>query len=254
MQDPVGNERRYAATVSGNSTRVRKKGLLRQYGADRSCLECVSTRGVQRMTPADIALALFTGCNSIRVIAYAPQIVRVARDSHGASAISYTTWILFATSHLSTVAYAIFVIDDWKMSIVFGANTFCCLLIIGLTATKRRQFRLKSAHPGTSTQGMTAMDGHWRKLCAKLEAWTPKFKRARVSCLGAWPSKAMDGSTHRPSSEIFVRSVVSTSSQTGAKWYDGLPVGHARSGTIASRPCAGRGESLHVGRKPNRRT
>lgn len=93
------------------------------------------------MTPAEIALALFAICNGVRVFAYVPQIIAVARDVGGASAISYTTWGLFAISHLSTVAYAVLVVDDWRMAAVFIANTLCCLLIVGLTVWKRALFR-----------------------------------------------------------------------------------------------------------------
>ena len=93
------------------------------------------------MTSAEIALAVFAICNSVRVFAYVPQIVAVARDQGGASAISYTTWGLFAVSHLSTVAYALLVVDDWRMAAVFIANTLCCLVIVGLTAWKRALFK-----------------------------------------------------------------------------------------------------------------
>jgi hypothetical protein len=93
------------------------------------------------MTPAEVALALFALCNSVRVFAYVPQIIAVARDTGGASAISYSTWGLFAVSHLSTVAYAVLVVDDWRMAAVFIANTICCLFIVGVTAWKRALFK-----------------------------------------------------------------------------------------------------------------
>ena len=93
------------------------------------------------VTPADIALVVFTACNMARVFAYLPQIVRISRDTQGATAISYTTWILFGLSHLSTVAYAVLVVDDWRMAAVFAANTGCCAIIVGLTAWKRAASR-----------------------------------------------------------------------------------------------------------------
>src|SRR5689334_6617723 len=40
------------------------------------------------MTVADITLAMFTICNSLRVLAYAPQIVKAATDRGGVEAIS----------------------------------------------------------------------------------------------------------------------------------------------------------------------
>jgi uncharacterized protein with PQ loop repeat len=92
------------------------------------------------ITPADAALIVFTACNTARVFAYLPQIVKIGRDAQGAAAISYTTWTLFGVSHLSTVAYAILVVDDWRMAAVFAANTLCCALIVSLTAWKRLEY------------------------------------------------------------------------------------------------------------------
>ena len=93
------------------------------------------------VAPADIALVVFTACNTARVFAYLPQIAKIRRDTQGATAISYVTWILFGVSHLSTVLYAVLVVDDWRMAAVFAANTVCCAIIVGLTAWKRASFR-----------------------------------------------------------------------------------------------------------------
>ncbi|MBO1907069.1 hypothetical protein KHP60_17405 [Microvirga sp. 3-52] len=92
------------------------------------------------ITSADAALLVFTACNTARVFAYLPQMVKIGRDAQGAAAISYTTWTLFGVSHLSTVAYAILVVDDWRMAAVFAANTLCCALIVSLTAWKRLEY------------------------------------------------------------------------------------------------------------------
>lgn len=97
------------------------------------------------MTSAELALAAFGLCNSLRVVAYVPQIVTIARDKGGASGVSYTTWTLFAVSHLSTVAYALLTLGDWGMAAVFGANTLCCGAILVLTALRRRALRLEQA-------------------------------------------------------------------------------------------------------------
>jgi hypothetical protein len=43
----------------------------------------------------EITLALFAACNSIRVVAYVPQILKAATDKNGASSISLMTWGLF---------------------------------------------------------------------------------------------------------------------------------------------------------------
>ena len=87
----------------------------------------------------------FTAINSVRVIAYVPQILRVARDIAGAEAISCATWIMFALSHLSTVAYAMLTVEDIRMAIVFTANFAACVLILGLTIYKRGCVQRKDA-------------------------------------------------------------------------------------------------------------
>src|SRR6267142_2697097 len=53
------------------------------------------------MTLADITLAIFTICNSLRVLAYAPQIVKAAADRGGVEAISFMTSGLFLLSNVS---------------------------------------------------------------------------------------------------------------------------------------------------------
>jgi len=89
------------------------------------------------MTLANLALAAFTLCNSARVLAYVPQIIRAARDCNRASAISLTTWNLFAASNFSTSVYAVVQLGDWTLAGVFAANTLFCLAIVGITAWKR---------------------------------------------------------------------------------------------------------------------
>ncbi len=89
----------------------------------------------------DLVVLLFTACNSLRVLAYVPQIMRIARDDAGAVAISYATWVLFGLSHLTTVAYAAIVAQDWRMALVFVANTTACVIILALTFMKRAQLK-----------------------------------------------------------------------------------------------------------------
>ena len=102
------------------------------------------------MTSAEIALAAFGLCNSLRVIAYVPQILTIARDTRGADGVSCTTWGLFALSHLSTVAYAVLTLGDWGMAAVFSANAACCGLILLLTGLRRRSL-LSRRHRGVTT-------------------------------------------------------------------------------------------------------
>lgn len=83
-------------------------------------------------------LSVFAILNSIRVIAYVPQVVKAARDENGASAISFTTWSLFFFSHLTTILYAIVCQGDLLMALIFLGNAVACMAIVGVTLFKRR--------------------------------------------------------------------------------------------------------------------
>jgi hypothetical protein len=43
---------------------------------------------------------------TLRIVSYLPQIYRVARDTRGASCISYLTWMLWTAANASTSFYA----------------------------------------------------------------------------------------------------------------------------------------------------
>src|SRR5215470_6360120 len=93
------------------------------------------------MGVADITLAVFTLCNSLRVVAYVPQIVRAAVDRTGAEAISFGTWGLFLVSHASAMAYALVNQGDWAMASVFMGNATGCGAILLIAAWKRSRHR-----------------------------------------------------------------------------------------------------------------
>jgi hypothetical protein len=93
------------------------------------------------MTIADLTLAAFTLCNSLRVVAYVPQITKAAKDQSGAAAISFTTWGLFLSSNASAIAYALVNKEDWTMALVFLGNAAGCAAILLVGAWKRSQHR-----------------------------------------------------------------------------------------------------------------
>jgi len=95
----------------------------------------------RRMTFADITLATFTLCNSLRVVAYVPQIVSAAADRSGAEAISLGTWGLFLVSHASAMAYAVVNRGDWTMASVFFGNTIGCGAVVLIAGWKRARHR-----------------------------------------------------------------------------------------------------------------
>ena len=81
----------------------------------------------------------FTLVNALRILAYVPQMLTAARDTNGASGISYATWTLFLVSHLTTITYAIVCLGDAVMASIFFGNALACLAVIAITFVKRRQ-------------------------------------------------------------------------------------------------------------------
>jgi tryptophan-rich sensory protein len=86
----------------------------------------------------EITLALFAACNSARVLAYLPQIHKVAIDRNGASAISRTTWSMFLVAHVSTIAYALVNRSDPWLALCFAGNALCCVVILAIAWWKVR--------------------------------------------------------------------------------------------------------------------
>jgi hypothetical protein len=82
-------------------------------------------------------MAAFALLNGGRAMAYFPQMIRVYRDPHGATAVSLLTWAMFAAANAATVCYALTVYDDRIIAAVFALNAIGCLVIVGLTAFKR---------------------------------------------------------------------------------------------------------------------
>ena len=96
------------------------------------------------MTGVELAIAAFTAANAVRALAYLPQIARIAQDKGDAGAVSCATWSLFAISHLATVVYALVVVADLVMAVVFAINMLACVTIVGLTSWKRHRARTRS--------------------------------------------------------------------------------------------------------------
>ena len=88
----------------------------------------------------DITLALFSLFNILRLGSYLPQIARVAADTEGARAISYSTWRLWIGANVSTAAYAVVNITDWALFAISATNALGCAAVVLVTIWKRRDF------------------------------------------------------------------------------------------------------------------
>ena len=91
------------------------------------------------MTLAEVSLGAFSAFSGLRLVSYFPQIYRVARDTNGASAISYSTWLMWTGSHVSTGCYAAVNLGDRLLAACSGLYALCCVLVIVMTAIKRRR-------------------------------------------------------------------------------------------------------------------
>ena len=81
-----------------------------------------------------LAFAAFSG---LRTISYVPQMVRIAKDRNGASAISYPTWLLWTGANATTAMYAATNLNDVWLTFVSSIYALCCVVVIALTAFKR---------------------------------------------------------------------------------------------------------------------
>lgn len=90
------------------------------------------------METSTLTLLLFAAFSGLRIFSYLPQIFRVARDPHGASAISYSTWILWTGANIATALYALTNLGDMYLAFVSAVYAACCVTVIFLTMLKRQ--------------------------------------------------------------------------------------------------------------------
>jgi hypothetical protein len=140
------------------------------------------------MSTADATLAVFTIFNSLRFLAYVPQISKAIKDRSGAEAISFGTWALFLASHASGMAYAIENQGDWKMASLFLSNIIGCSVILAIAGWKRSRHRRLCSLAGR--------EASWRQpLCAPpLERpcrhVDATFRRIKSCSIAAWRNKS----------------------------------------------------------------
>jgi hypothetical protein len=87
---------------------------------------------------SNVTLLLFTAFSGLRVFSYVPQIRKVARDTNGASAISYSTWAMWIGANTTTALYAAINLGDIYLACVSALYAGCCLVVIVVTMLKRR--------------------------------------------------------------------------------------------------------------------
>jgi hypothetical protein len=114
------------------------------------------------MDLSHIAFFLFAAFSALRMVSYLPQIYRVARDTNGATAISYSTWGLWTGANVATALYACVNLHDLYLASVSVVYATCCIAVIVLTLIKRRR------HFGGSPAGETPSTRPLRTLRLQL--------------------------------------------------------------------------------------
>src|SRR5262249_8078067 len=118
--DPLRSSRHSAAASPGRPPPVPTCQATARLGA---CAHGLVTRKyVHAMTIADITLAAFTLCNSLRFAAYIPQITSALRDQRAAQAIPFAAWSIFLVSRASAMNGTLVDNEQWTIGSMFWGN------------------------------------------------------------------------------------------------------------------------------------
>jgi hypothetical protein len=97
----------------------------------------------------DVVAIAFGAFNLLRLASYFPQIAAVARDQHGATAISLSCWSIWIGANATTALYGWVNLGDLTLTAINAFNAACCTAVLLLAVYKRATVRFKpaGAHP-----------------------------------------------------------------------------------------------------------
>ena len=91
------------------------------------------------MNATELVSWLYMLTNSIRVLAYFPQLVSAWQATpESARALSRTTWAMFSVSHLTTTLYGHVVMQDAIFTSVSTANLLCTTAVLALIVQRQK--------------------------------------------------------------------------------------------------------------------
>ena len=73
----------------------------------------------------DLIALSFGFFNLLRLVSYLPQIVLVARDKHGATAISFSCWLIWIGANATTALYSWLRLNDAALASISAFNAAC---------------------------------------------------------------------------------------------------------------------------------
>jgi hypothetical protein len=98
----------------------------------------------------DVTTLSFVTFNILRLASYLPQIIAVARDPNGATAISLSCWTIWVGANAATGIYAWLKLGDPSLAAISACNAASCAAVLVLAAYKRVE-AVRSLAPGMNS-------------------------------------------------------------------------------------------------------
>lgn len=105
-----------------------------------ACIGPIVNGSSMSVASADLIAIAFNIFNLLRLGSYFPQIVAIARDNNGATAISFSCWSVWVGANATTGLYAWMNLSDINLALISTFNAVCCLAVLVLAAWKRLRF------------------------------------------------------------------------------------------------------------------